>query len=107
MRFNTSASVKLRDAFRARAEPEAARIVGSAYWAFLLSTLTLLICGGIAFGAWQFFQLPPEDGGAQATQGTKKIFTKASLQKALQVFDERAREYDRRKTAPVPLKDPS
>ena len=109
MRFDSAVPIKVKDAYRSRTEPEAARFLGTLYWTFLILLFGLLAMGSVGYGLWEFLQ-PHIKGDAESvsvTVGTKKTFTKSSLQKVLQDLDDRAREYDRRKIAPVPVRDPS
>ncbi len=107
MRFDSNVSLKLKDAYHARHEPEAERFLGRVYWAFLIILLALTICGSLGFGVWEFIKpiaVIPEDA---VNTRARKVLTKMDLQKILQAFDERAEEYESRKTAPLPVKDPS
>lgn len=108
MRFDIPVTLRLKDAYHARGEPEAVRILGGFYWSVLILVSALLIAGGIGYGVWEFVQ--PRMG--EVTESSivippKKIFTKSSIQKILQGLDDRARNYDLQKGAPIPVKDPS
>lgn len=108
MRFNSSASLRLKDAYYARVEPEAARVIGVFYWSALICTAFVLIVGSTVYGLWEFMQ--PQLGGQAETNVVippKKTFTKASIQKVLQGVEARAERYELQKKAPIPVRDPS
>ncbi len=108
MRFDSSVSLRFKDAYHARTEPEAARVVGVFYWSALICTAFLLIIGSTVYGLWEFMQ-PQFRGGAESSVviPPKKTFTKAGIQKVLQGVEERAQRYDVQKQAPIPVRDPS
>jgi hypothetical protein len=106
MRFDTDLQVKLRDAYAARHEPEAIRVLARFYWAFLIVVFTVLVIASVAFGIWEFFRMPTMDGGLGGVR-PQSAFTKAQLQELLEKFDARAEKFQDRMTAPVLTKDPS
>lgn len=107
MRFQTDVTVKIKDAFAARHEPEAARVLGEFFWAFLVCLLVLIAVGSIAFGTREFLKPLSEEVESSVSASARKGVTRAELVKLLEAFDERAKEYDARRTAPVSVKDPS
>lgn len=106
MRFDTDIQVKLKDAYAARHEPEAIRLLARMYWAFLIVGLTLTVVTAISYGVWEFFRMPAPDSGASGVR-PQTAFTRAQLQELLGKFDARAEKFEGRMTAPVPSKDPS
>lgn len=108
MRFD-GVSVKIRDAYAARHEPEAARLLGEWYWTFLITMLTLTIVGGISFGVWEFMRpvSDVQEPSVSVGVGEKKGVTRSDIIKVLEGFDERAAKYESRRVAPVGVKDPS
>jgi hypothetical protein len=106
MRFDPSIQIKVRDAYAARHEPEAQRILAQAYWAFLIVVFILSIVVTISFGIWEFFRMPVADEGASGVR-PQVAFTKAQLQGILEKFDARADQFQERMTAPVTVRDPS
>jgi len=107
MRFDTNFTVKVKDAFAARHEPEAARVLGEIFWAFLVLALTVATLGSVAFGVREFLKPLTVDEEPSVSVGARKGVTKAELVKILEAFDARAKEYESRRAAPVPVKDPS
>lgn len=105
MRFDFGVAVKLKDAYRAQHEPEAQRVLAGFVWSALMVLLMVSLALSVGFGVWQFLQpLPPV---AESVSTARKVFTKSDLQKILDAFESRAREYDARRSAPSPVKDPS
>lgn len=107
MRFQTETTVKIKDAFAARHEPEAVRVLGEFFWAFLVCLLVLITIGSIAFGIREFLKPLSEEVESSVSAGARKGVTRAELVKILEAFDVRAKDYDARRTAPVPVRDPS
>lgn len=107
MRFQTDVTVKIRDAFAARHEPEAARVLGEFFWAFVVCFLGIVVAGSVAFGVWEFLKPLSEETESSVSVAARKGVTRAELVKILEAFDARAKEYQSRRTAPVPVKDPS
>jgi hypothetical protein len=107
MRFDTNFTVKIRDAYAARHEPEAARVLGEFAWVFMVGLLALSVTLGIAYGVREFLRPLSEEVESSVSVGARKGVTKVELVKLLEAFDARAREYESRRTAPVPVKDPS
>ena len=105
MRFDTNVSIKIKDAYVARAEPEAQRILANYFWALLVVLFACICVASIGYGVWQFLQ--PVDTGAAANLPAKKTFTKEDVDTILQGFDARTTDYQTRVVAPVPVKDPS
>lgn len=98
--------MKIRDAFRARHEPEAHAQIARAYWALMISLFALSTVLSIAYGAWEFSR-PLEGSGSDVTVGSPRApLNRADLQEILDGFDERATRFDERRTAPA-LSDPS
>ena len=106
MRFDTNVSIKIKDAYAARHEPEAERFLGSVYWAFLVVALVLMLVGGIGFGVREFVRPIASDSDTTTARKAKTV-SKKDLDAVLTDFDERAKEYDTRKIAPVLVRDPS
>ncbi|OHB18799.1 MAG: hypothetical protein A2854_02955 [Parcubacteria group bacterium RIFCSPHIGHO2_01_FULL_56_18] len=106
MRFDTDIQVKLKDAYAARHEPEAIRLLARAYWAFLILGLTFTVITVISYGVWEFFRMPTVDAGTSGMR-PQTAFTRAQLQELLDKFDARAEKFQERMTAPVSAKDPS
>lgn len=106
MRFDYGVTVRIRDAYASRHEPEAARVLGEFVWAIQLILITLIVLCSIGFGIWEFMRPleVPEDVGVGST---RKGFVRSDLQKVLEGFDVRAQRYEERRTAPVPVRDPS
>lgn len=107
MRFDTNLTIKIRDAYAARHEPEAARMLGEVAWMFMLVFLALTIVGGILYGAREFLRPLSAEVESSVSVGARKGVSRADLVKILEAFDARAKEYESRRTAPVPVKDPS
>ncbi|OGG58576.1 hypothetical protein A2765_02525 [Candidatus Kaiserbacteria bacterium RIFCSPHIGHO2_01_FULL_56_24] len=106
MRFDTNIQLKLRDAYAARHEPEAARFLARVYWAFLIVTLAMVVVLSILYGVWEFMQAPQRDESVTGLHA-QQVFTRAQLDTVLQGFDARAARFQTRMTAPVSAKDPS
>lgn len=106
MRFDTSLQIKIRDAYAARHEPEALRILARTYWAFLIVGFILTVLIAISFGVWEFFRMPTTDESLSRVR-PQTAFTKAQLQGLLDKFDARATKFQERMTAPVQTRDPS
>lgn len=108
MRFQTDVTVKIKDAFAARHEPEAARVLGELFWTLLVLLLVVVSVASIAFGVREFLQpLAAEEVEESVSVAARKTVTRAELVKILEAFDTRATEYETRRTAPVPVRDPS
>lgn len=106
MRFDFGVTVRIRDAYRAQHEPEAQRVLANAYWTFLTMLFGVILVASIAFGVMQFLSpLPPI--AENPASASRKVFTKADLQKILDAFEARALEYQVRRAAPSPVRDPS
>ena len=108
MKFETTTSLRLKDAYHTRTEPEAARVLGVFYWSMLILLSAILVAGSIGYGLWEFIQ--PNGGGpapSTVVVPSKKVFSKTSVQKILQSLDEKGQEYERRKKEAIPVKDPS
>lgn len=106
MRFDTNIQVKLKDAYAARHEPEAIRLLARMYWAFLIVAFTLTVLVVIAYGVWEFFRMPRTDESLSGVR-PQVAFTRAQLQQLLEKFDARAERFQERMTAPAAAKDPS
>jgi|GEM_PF-1469956 len=106
MRFDTDIQVKLKDAYAARHEPEAIRLLARMYWAFLIVGLSLTVVTVISYGIWEFFRMPVVDAGISGMR-PQAAFTRAQLQELLEKFDARAAKFEERMTAPVSARDPS
>ena len=107
MRFDTNIQVKIRDAYRARHEPEAERILGQFYWAVLISFFAMSVVASIGYGVWEFMRPESAIPESSASLGAKKTLTRPDLQKVLEAFDQRATKYENRRIAPVLVRDPS
>lgn len=97
--------MRLKDAYAARHEPEALRILAQGYWAFLLTFSSICAVCAIAYGTWEFFRLPERDESLSVRP--RQAFTKSDLQALLKKYDERAAAFEARRIAPVSVKDPS
>lgn len=106
MRFDTDIQVKIKDAYAARHEPEAARLLARIYWASCILGLVLAVLAVIAYGVWEFFRMPIVDENAVRVR-PQTAFTRIQLQGLLEQFDARAEKFQERMTAPVPARDPS
>lgn len=107
MRFETGTTIQIRDAYAARHEPEGARVLGEFFWALLILLLALMVSGGIGFGIWEFTRPLTQDVESSVSVGARKSVTRSELQKILEGFGARAEKYEKRRTAPVGVKDPS
>ena len=107
MRFDTTVSIKIKDAYAARHEPEAQRFLGGAFWSLLILVFSLVVLGSISFGVWEFLQPLTVASDTVVGGGKAKTVTKGDLEKILDGFDARATKYNSRKTAPVLVRDPS
>ena len=106
MRFDTDIQIKIKDAYAARHEPEAARILARTYWALIVIICALAASVVIAYGVWEFFRGPTAETSS-VTVRPQTLFTKTQLDATLKGFDDRASRFQSRLTAPVPVKDPS
>ena len=106
MRFDTAIKVRIRDAYAARHEPEATRVLARIYWTVIVVLLALVVAASIIYGAWEFFQTPVQDENALNVH-PQAIFTRAQLQGILDGFDARSERFELRMTAPAAAKDPS
>ena len=104
MRFDNTLPVRLRDAYAARHEPEAERVLARAFWAFCTSFFLVSLVASVAYGAWEFSRMPraSEEGGVRGQAG----FTRAQIEGLLDIFDTRAETFDERLRKP-PVRDPS
>ncbi len=104
MRFDTRLPVRLRDAYSARHEPEAQRVLARTAWALCTMIFFVSLVASVAFGAWEFTRIPrgAEESGVRGQTG----FTRAQIENLLQTFDTRAEEFDARLKAPA-VRDPS
>ena len=107
MRFETDTTIRIKDAYAARHEPEGARVLCEFVWAILVLLLVLMILGGIGFGIWQFTRPLAGDVESSVSVGAHKSVTRSELQKILEGFGARAEKYEKRRTAPVGVKDPA
>lgn len=99
--------MSIREAYRARHEPEAQRVLGTFYWTILVILLILMVGGGLGYGAWQFKQPLVEGTEESVSVSAKKVITRTEIEKVLQAFEARSSKYDERLNAPPPVKDPS
>ncbi len=99
--------MSIREAYRARHEPEAQRLLGTFYWTMLIFFLALFVMGGVGYGVWEFKRPLTEGAEESVSVGTKKVITKIEIEKMLQAFEARATMYESRLKAPSPIKDPS
>ena len=104
MRFDNKLPVRLQDAYAARHEPEAERVLARAFWAFCTSLFLVSLVVSVAYGAWEFSRMPraSDDGCVRGQAG----FTRAQIQRLLETFDARAETFDERLRMP-PVRDPS
>ena len=108
MRFDLGVPVKIRDAYAARHEPEAERVLATFYWAFLVTLFSLCVVGALALGVWEFMRPLTGDGsGSSVNASGRKTLTKSDFQKVLEGLDARAKSFETRHTAPVLVRDPS
>lgn len=106
MRFDTNIQVKVRDAYAARHEPEAARALARIYWASMITLFSCAATLSILYGAWEFFRSPVQDANT-ITVRPQVAFTKAQLDGTLKGFDGRADRFQQKLTEPITAKDPS
>lgn len=104
MRFDTTLPVRLRDAYAARHEPEAQRVLARVVWAFCTTLFCVSLCVSVAYGAWEFSRMPRGEGESAVRAQTG--FTREQIESLLETFDARAEEFDARLRAPA-LRDPS
>ena len=107
MRFDPQVAIKIRDAYAARHEPEAERVLGGIYWALLVSLLVCIVIGSIAFGIWEFTRPLEDTAETSVSVGSKKGLSRGDIQKTLEAFDARATRYENKRIAPIGVKDPS
>jgi preprotein translocase subunit SecF len=106
MRFDIGVSVKIRDAYAARHEPEAQHVLANFYWAFLVILCALSLLSAVFYGAWEFTRPLAEESGSSVTVGVRKVLSRTDIQKVLEALDSRAGLFDERRTAPA-VRDPS
>lgn len=106
MRFDSDISVKIKDAYSARHEPEAARLLARAYWASLVLICAVLVTGGVAYGVWEFVRTPAEPESSVSVRPAT-TFTKGDIQALLKGFGDRSLRFEERMKAPVSVPDPS
>jgi hypothetical protein len=107
MRFDSEKVVKIRDAYAARHEPEAARVLATFFWAILM-TFTVVICIlVIGYGAWEFTRPLASGDGSSVTVGARKVLSRSDIQKVLEALEARAGLFEERRAAPIPVRDPS
>lgn len=106
MRFDSDISVKIKDAYSARHEPEAVRLLARAYWTFLVLVCAVLVTSGVVYGVWEFVRTPAEPESSVSVRSAT-TFTKGDLQELLKGFGDRALRFEERMKAPVSVTDPS
>lgn len=106
MRFDAAIKVKVRDAYAARHEPEAQRVLAQTYWAFLIVGFALSVGVAISFGMFEFWRMPSTDESLSGVS-PQAAFTKTQLEELLLKFDARSNVFQERLTAPVTVRDPS
>lgn len=104
MRFDTKLPVRLRDAYSARHEPEAQRVMARAVWAFCAVIFFISLVAGVVYGAWEFTRIP--HGKEESTVRAQTGFTRAQIEGLLKTFDTRAEEFESRVRTPA-VRDPS
>ncbi len=107
MRFDTDVSIKIRDAYASRHEPEAAHYLAGFFWTFMVMVTFVVMFSGVAYGAWEFLQPLRPSAAESVSVPQKKVFSTSELQKMLETLGNRAQQYQNAKIAPVPVKDPS
>ena len=108
MRFDIGVTVKIRDAYAARHEPEAERVLATFYWAFLVTVFSLVVAGAVGLGVWEYLRPLTADGsGSTVSAGAHKALTKSDIQNVLEGLDARAQSFEARRTAPILVRDPS
>lgn len=105
MRFDTI-HVNIKDAYAARHEPEALRLIARTYWATLVIGLLIVVISTIGYGVWEFFRTPSPDESISGVR-PQSAFTRTQLQELLQQFDARGTSFEESMKAPVTTKDPS
>lgn len=107
MQLQNEVTMKIKDAFASRHEPESAKVLGEVFWVFLVSILILATVGGIAVGVREFLTPHTQVEEESVSVGSRKTITKTEIVKILEMFDVRAQEYETRRVAPVSARDPS
>lgn len=107
MQLQNEVTMKIKDAFASRHEPESAKVLGEVFWAFLMSILILATIAGIVLGVHEFLKPHTQETEESVSVGSRKTITKSEIVKILEMFDTRAKEYESRRVAPVSARDPS
>lgn len=106
MKFHKDMQVKIRELYAARLEPEAFRLLASAYWALLVVLLVLMCVGSIGYGVFQFMK-ETTPGEEEITVRPQSNLSRTQLQELLDAFDARDREFESRRVSPASVRDPS
>lgn len=107
MRLQTEVTVRIKDAIGSRHEPESVRVLGEVFWVLLVVFLVVATVGGIAIGVREFLTPHAEQVEESVASGNRKTVTKTEIVKILEMFDARVIEYQARRVAPLPARDPS
>lgn len=107
MRLQTNVTLKIKDAIASRHEPESVRVLGEVFWVLLVVLLIVATIGGIAIGVREFLTPHTQQVEEPVSSGNRKTVTKTEIVKILEMFDARATEYQTRRAAPLPARDPS
>lgn len=107
MRLQTDVTVKIKDAIASRHEPESVRVLGELFWVLLVAFLIVATIGGIAIGVREFLTPHAEPVEESVSTANRKTVTKTEIVKILEMFDARVIEYQARRVAPLPARDPS
>ncbi len=83
----------IQRSFALRHEPEEYARFAKRYWALLLIATTVCMCGGIAFGAWQFFA-PAQSVMSEPAQQGIMGFNREQLTKVVTVLEERRANFE-------------
>ncbi len=106
MRFDTTVTIKLKDAFAARSEPEAVRILATFYWAVLIMFLVAVALVSIVVG-FEELMTPLTQAPVSSVAGTRKSLSRDDIVNVLHGFEARGKSYEVRKSAPLSVHDPS
>jgi hypothetical protein len=111
MKLNIGAWTRIRTAYAYRQEPEHLRELAAYFWRILLCTGAVIIACAAWYGAFRLSSVleGAENRSAKAySSGTgTSLLDRTQLQATLDNFTERGIEYERLKTNPPAIADPS
>lgn len=102
---NGKETVRLKDAFSMRREPEAQKRLAQAFWHVVLLLCAFLISGSIVYGIVEFLNMPPENITTDVR--APQTFSRSDLTQVLNALGARAAQFETLRTTPGSLKDPS